>query len=145
MSKQQFYADLPKELQEADELLRRYGQWSRSGHSPARCGSAEGMYRAPQDDEDRQPRMPQMPASDVERVRSALGKLPMMTLLVIQWLYVTPSAIPAKMRQHRISPRHMRERHLEGVAQFWANWRHFAPMTKSTIAIRSNVVENCIT
>lgn len=145
MSKPQLYADLPAELQEADEQLRRYGRWARGGGGAERCGSAEGAYRAPQDDEDRQPRMPTMPAAEVERTRQALAKLPMMTLLVIQWLYVNPSSMQAHMRKHGIQARHMRERHLEGVTEFWANWLRLAPMTKATVAIRSVVVENATT
>lgn len=127
MTRQQLYADLPAELHEADEILNSYGRWANRGGGGARCGSAEGMYRAPQDDEDRKPRMPLMPPLEVERARSALGTLPMITLLVIQWLYVDPSGLQAKMRKHGIQPRHMRERHLEGVSLFWTAWRASAP------------------
>ncbi|WP_457321610.1 hypothetical protein [Roseateles sp. P5_E11] len=145
MTKQQLYADLPAELAEADELLKRYGRWARGGSGPQGCGSAERAYRAPQDDEDRQPTEPTMPANDVERVRKALGTLPMMTLTAIQWLYVRPATMPGLMRKHGIQPRHMRERHLQGVGQFWRAWVGFAPITISTIAIRSVVIENLAT
>ena len=141
----QLYADLPAELLEADDILRRYGRWARGGSGAARCGSAEGNYRAPQDDEDRQPSEPVMVVADVERVRKSLMQLPPMTLLVIQWLYVKPGQVQANMRKHGIQPRHMRERHLEGVQCFWRAWLGFAPMTHGTIAMRSNVVENCFT
>ena len=144
--RQQLYADLPAELHEADELLNRYGRWARGGGGGgARCGSAEGMYRAPQDDEDRRPREPVMPPLEVERAKEAKSTLPMMTLLIIQWLYVDTGALHAKMRQHGIQPRHMRERHLDGVRLFWANWQRLRPMTNGTIAIASVVVENCVT
>lgn len=144
--RQQLYADLPPELHEADDILVRYGRWARGGGgSGARCGSAEGMYRAPKDDEDRQPREPLMPPLEVERVKSALGKLPMMTLLIISWLYVDVGGLQAKMRKHGVQPRHMRERHLEGVRAFWREWQGFSPITKSTVAIRSVVVENACT
>ena len=136
----QLYADLPAELLEADDLLRRYGRWARGGNGAARCGSAEGNYRAPQDDEDRVPAEPVMVVNDVERVRKALGGLPMMTLLVIQWLYVKPAGMQANMRKHGIQPRHMRERHLEGVREFWVSWKRNTPMTHGTIAIESAVV-----
>lgn len=141
----QLYADLPAELLEADDILRRYGRWARGGSGAARCGSAEGNYRAPQDDEDRQPSEPVMVVNDVERVRKALGSLPMMTLLVIQWLYVKPAGMQANMRKHGIQPRHMRERHLEGVQGFWRAWLGFAPMTSGTIAKASVVLDNCCT
>src|SRR5574343_1470772 len=109
MTNRQLYADLPAELLEADDILRKYGRWARGGQSPARCGSAEGNYRAPQDDEDRQPSEPAMPANDVERVRKSLGDLPIMTLRIIQWLYVNSSGMHAAMRKAHIQPQHMRE------------------------------------
>jgi hypothetical protein len=146
MTRQQLYADLPAELLEADDVLRRYGRWCRGGSGPARCGSAEGNYRAPQDDEDRQPAEPIMPRADVDRVRQALGELPMMTLCVIQWLYVTPGQVQRKMRETGLQPKHLRERHLEGVRLFWNALRKSnATMTNDTIAIRSVVIENCTT
>lgn len=142
----QLYADLPAELHEADEILRRYGRWARGGGGAARCGSAERNYRAPQDDEDRRPSEPTMMVNDVERARKALATLPMMTLCVIQWLYVRPASVPSMMRKHGIQPRHMRERHLEGVREFWAHWQRLSlAMTNRTVAIRSVVVENCAT
>jgi len=141
----QLYADLPAELHEADEILNSYGRWANRGGGGARCGSAEGMYRAPQDDEDRKPRMPLMAPLEVDRCREALGTLPMMTLLVIQWLYVDTSGLHAKMRKHGIQPRHMRERHLDGVRLFWLSWKRNEKITSSTIAFKSNVVENACT
>lgn len=40
---------------EAIELLNNWGAWSREKKSQRTCGSAEGKYRAPQDDLDRVP------------------------------------------------------------------------------------------
>lgn len=130
MSKPQLYADLPQELMEADDVLTRYGRWARGGYSPGRCGSAEGMYRAPQDDEDRRPQMPSMQKLEAEKVSEALQKLPLMTLLIIQWLYVDVGGLQAKMRKYGIQPRHMRERHLEGVRIFWNGYQTMAPNEK---------------
>lgn len=146
MTRQQLYADLPADLQEADDILRRYGRWARGGGGGgARCGSAEGAYRSPQDDEDRQPSEPTMAAIDVERTRKALATLPTMTLCVIQWLYVGSSSLQSKMRKHGLQPRHMQERHLEGVRLFWREWLRSNSMANSTIAIRNNVMENACT
>jgi len=136
----QLYADLPQELREADDILNSYGRWANRGGGGARCGSAEGMYRAPQDDEDRQPRMPLMPPLEVERCRDALGTLPTMTLLVIQWLYVDSSGLQAKMRKHGIQPRHMRERHLDGVQLFWAAWKRGEKTSRAPLALDSALV-----
>lgn len=138
--KQQLYADLPPELHEADNLLHRYGRWARGGGGGARCGSAEGMYRAPQDDEDRQPREPTLAPLDAERVARCLSKLPMMTLLVLQWLYVDTHSLQAKMRKYGIQPMHMRERHLEGVQAFWKHWRAISPRQSVAPASQSLVV-----
>jgi hypothetical protein len=140
MSRQQLYADLPAELAEADELLKRYGRWARGGYSPARCGSAEGNYRAPQDDEDRQPREPEMPQTDVDRVRKSLGGLPMMTLAIVQWLYVRPASVTFWARKNGIQPQHMRERHLEGVRLFWSAWRRCENTSQKPLAVESMVV-----
>lgn len=143
--RQQLYAELPAELLDADDILRRYGRWARGGSGPGTCGSAEGDYRAPQDDEDRQPRAVAMLPMDVDRARKALVDMPTMTRLILQWLYVRPGSMQANMRKHGIQPHHMRERHLEGVRLFWANWQKLRPMTKSTVAKSSVVVENACT
>ena len=138
MSKSQLYADLPSELHEADDILTRYGRWARGGYSPARCGSAEGMYRAPQDDEDRQPQEPSMSKLDADRVRKCLGELPMMTLTILQWLYVDIGQLQAKMRRFGIQPQHMRERHLAGVMEFWWRWKSLertAPISRGASCV----------
>lgn len=135
----QLYAELPADLLDADDILRRYGRWARSGAGPARCGSAEGAYRAPQNDDDRAAGDGVMTGNDVARVHRALADMPPMTRLVLQWLYVKPPA-PGLLRRHEIQPKHMRERHREGVALFWSNWRRLAPMTKSTVAKSAVVV-----
>lgn len=141
MTRQQLYADLPAELLEADDILRRYGRWCRGGSGPARCGSAEGNYRAPQDDDDRQPSEPAMPRADVDRVRCALGELPMMTLCVLQWLYVKPGVLDFQMRRNGLQPRHIRERHLAGVQEFWHHWREAQRCCKKqTVALSSCLV-----
>lgn len=145
MSKPQLYADLPLGLHEADALLASYGRWANRRGGPGRCGSAEGMYRSPQNDEDRQPKEPQMQALDAERCQRALCTLPMMTLLVIQWLYVDASGLQAKMRKNNIQPRHMRERHLQGVRLFWDAWIRLAPTQQNTVAFPKSVLDNCVT
>lgn len=141
----QLYADLPAELHEADEILRRYGRWARPHVAYETCGSAEGNYKAPPNDEDRLPGQPILPPRDNERARKALISLPTMTRLILQWLYVHPGSAQHYMRKHGLQPRHMRERHLSGVGEFWTLWKKDAPMTNDTIAITSVVIENCCT
>ena len=139
MTRQQLYAELPAELLEADDILRRYGRWARSGAGPARCGSAEGAYKAPANDDDRAAVDAGMTGADIDRVRRALTDMPPMTRCVLQWLYVKAPA-PGLLRRQGIQPRHMQERHMEGVVLFWSNWRRLAPMTKNTVALASAVV-----
>jgi len=136
----QLYADLPPELHEADDILKRYGRWARGGAGQGRCGSIEGHYQAPQNDDDRRPRSPVMPMRDVDAVRGALATLPMMTLLVIQWLYVDSSGLQAKMRKNGLKPRHMQERHLDGVALFWSAWRRREKTSHRPLALASALV-----
>lgn len=140
MSKPQLYADLPQELLEADEILKRYGRWARGGSGRAQCGSAEGNYRSPQNDEDRCPSAVIMPPADVDRVRAALLGMPTMTRVILQWLYVDSSGLQTKMAKNGIQPRHMRERHRDGVALFWAAWRKSAKNPALAIAQREYVV-----
>jgi hypothetical protein len=141
MSKAQLYADLPQELLEADDILKRYGRWAMDRHKLHRCGSAEGNYKAPANDDDRAPREIIMATADVERTRAALLALPTVARTVLLWLYVPDGqGLQAKVRRARIPPRLMRERHLEGVEEFWGHWRRFSPMTFGPVARRSLVV-----
>ncbi len=141
----QLYADLPAELLEADDILRRYGRWARPHMIYETCGSAEGNYKAPPNDEDRLPSPPVLPPRENERARKALIGLPTMTRLIIQWLYVHPGSAQHYMRKHGLQPRHMRERHLSGVREFWTLYRSNENITSGTIAFRRDVIENCIT
>ena len=123
MTKQQLYADLPQELLQADELLRRYGRWAKDRVRPQRCASAEGHYKAPPSDDDREPREVIMPAADVVLVNRALQAVPELERKVLMWLYVpSKEPIQAKMRKNATPPRLMQERHLAGVRMFWNNW-----------------------
>lgn len=141
MSKAQLYADLPQELLEADDILRRYGRWAMDRQKLHRCGSAEGHYKAPANDDDRQPKESLMATADVEMVRAALIALPAVSRTVLLWLYV-PDKEPvwAKMRRCKVPPRLMRERHLEGVREFWGNWRKAQYCGKKQTVAMSSVV-----
>lgn len=142
MSKQQLYADLPQELQEADELLRRYGRWAKDRFKPQRCASAEGHYKIPPDEGDRAPREIIMQAADVVLVNRALQAIPELERKVLMWLYVpSKEPIQAKMRKNQTPPRLMQERHLAGVRMFWNNWKRIQHCgNKQTVALSSVVV-----
>ena len=119
----QLYAELPQELQEADHLLKQYGRWAMDRFKPQRCGSAEGNYKTPPSEEDRNPRECVMLPGDVVMVNRALQAVPELERKVLMWLYV-PSREPlqVKMRKAATPPKLMQERHLAGVRMFWNNW-----------------------
>lgn len=117
--KENFAADIPLGLREADELLTRYGQWARDRMHRRRCGSAEGRYRAPANDDDRQPREVLQPDFEALRCQRALARVPELERVVLAVLYV-PQRIPVEVRLRwlRIPPRLCRERHLRGLRMF---------------------------
>ena len=117
-------ADIPLDLRTADELLTRFGRWAMHRHRKQRCASAEGMYRTPPNDDDRQPRELVMPAIDAMAVQRALAGVPDRERVVLEILYV-PRRFPvqAQMRRLRIPPRLAQERHLLGLRMFWNRWR----------------------
>jgi hypothetical protein len=130
---EQIYADIPRDLYEADEALRRYGQWAAGGRGgAATCGSAEGMYRPPRPEGQGGPSPVVMAGFLAMDVQRALQKVPEVERFVLLALYV-PVGAPAivKLRRARIPPVLARERHLRGLRMFDNVHRsalHFAPM-----------------
>lgn len=112
-------ADLPLELWQADELLSRYGRWAMHRHKKQRCVSAEGMFRAPPNDDDRQPREVMLRDFDALAVQRALARVPDRERIVLAVLYV-PQRLPpqAQFRILRIPPKLARDRHLVGLRMF---------------------------
>lgn len=143
--REQFYADLPSELQEADELLRRFGRWAKDRSKPERCGSAEGNYKSPPNDDDRSPREMMMPPADVEAVRSALRGMQTVNRTVVMWLYVPDrEPVQAKMRRCGVPPRIMRERHMDGVKEFWSYWMQQQGCKKSQPVDKHSIRSYCV-
>lgn len=117
--KQDFTCDIPEPLRSADEMLTQYGFWARDRERRRRCGSAEGMYRSFQDDEDRAPQ-PVLQHIDLAlKCQRALAQVPERERTVLAILYV-PQRLPieAQLRIKRIPPRLCRERHLLGLRMF---------------------------
>lgn len=114
-----YAATIPPSLAEADELLTRFGRWAMHRHRKMRCGSAEGHYRAPPNDDDRQPREIVMAAADAMAVQRALARVADRERVVLTVLYV-PQRLPvqAQLRILRIPARLCRERHLAGLRMF---------------------------
>lgn len=123
-SKEDIAASIPVGLLAADDLLTRYGRWAITRGGRRRCGSAESAYRAPPNDEDRQPRELVMDMLDALAVQRALARVPDMQRVVLAVLYVPQRMPPAvQLRLLRIPPRLSRDRHLSGLRMFWSLYR----------------------
>lgn len=141
----QLYADLPQELHEADQILKRYGNWARPKLKYEHCGSAEGRYVPPPNDDDRTPKSEIMSRIELDKIRACLGTLPMMTLMIVNLLYAnSTSRIQSQMRKHKMQPHHMRERHIEGVRLFWRAWNAKSCKT-ATVALTESCLYNSCT
>ena len=112
-------ADIPPSLKRADEVLSLYGRWAMSRAKSQCCGSAEGRYRAPANDDDRQPRELIMPVVDALAAQRALARVPEQERKVLAILYV-PNRLPAEaqLRIAMVPPRLSQERHLAGLRMF---------------------------
>jgi len=117
--RQNLSADIPQNLQEADERLTRYGRWAMERDRRHRCGSAEGRYRSFQDDEDRAPKEVLQHIDEALACQRALAKVPELERAVLVILYV-PKRLPieAQLRLAQIPVRLCRERHLQGLRMF---------------------------
>lgn len=116
-------AAIPPQLSEADDLLTRYGRWATSGRSgAARCGSAEGHYRAESWQAVERRRAPLtigMRLQEALTCQRALARVPEQERIVLTILYV-PQRLPpeVQLRLLRIPPRLSQERHLRGLRMF---------------------------
>lgn len=115
----QIAADIPRELEDADELLRKYGRSVMDRYRKQHCASAEGRYNIPPNDDDRNPREVLLPAPDLAIVQRALCAVPDLQRVVLQILYV-PKRLPAEaqLRRLQIPPLVSAARHLEGLSIF---------------------------
>lgn len=116
---------VPVELQQADELLDRYGRWAQDRYQKRRCASAEGQYAPPpmrgQDDEPMQPFMPDWNAL---RVQHALQVVPMQYRRVLHAVYIPQCEHPmAARRRLRIKADLWERSRIEGLRQFWNVYR----------------------
>ena len=124
--------DIPPRLQRADEVLHAYGRWAMDRFRKQRCASAEGMYRIPPGDADREPREILLPTPEAMEVHRALIRVPDLQRTVLHILYV-PKRLPpeAQLRMLRIPARLCQQRHLDGLRMFDNLWRivHSSPIT----------------
>ena len=122
--KQNLAAEIPLDLREADELLAKYGRWAKDRRRYERCGSAEGAYKAPPNDDDRQPKMPTLTLSEAMACQRALAGVPQAERIVLGVLYI-PRKVPVEVQLRRLNvpPRLSRERHLSGLRMWWNRLR----------------------
>ena len=125
--KQQIYAELPRDLHDADEVLQMYGQWAMDRGQKRRCGSAEGNYRAGGEgarEARRDPTIKALTTEDALRCQRALASVADAERVVLTILYV-PQRLPseAQLRLLRIPPQLSRIRHLAGLRVFWSWYR----------------------
>lgn len=112
-------ARVPQDLAWADELLMLFGRWARDREIRRRCGSAEGQYRAPPNDDDRKPKEVHMTTADAMQVQRALSRVPDRERIVLEVLYVPRQwTAVQQLRFLRIPPRLSRDRHLTGLRMF---------------------------
>ncbi len=83
------------DLAPADDLLHRYSRLANSDRrGPARCGSAEGQYRAPGGlvaEARREPApLVAISAQDRQTVQAALASMPVHERIVISAVYIRP-------------------------------------------------------
>lgn len=124
---QNISADIPAELRGADELLRIYGRWAMHRHKRQHCGSAEGRYSIPPNDDDREPREALMLTADAMHCQRALAQVPANERIVLAILYV-PQRLPVEVQLRRlhIPPRLSQERHRTGLVMFKTRHRVLA-------------------
>jgi len=114
-----FVRQIPPSLADADKTLHDYGRWAMWRHKYQRCGSAEGQYRTPPGDADREPREILMTTVDALRAQRALARVPMQEREVLVILYIPQrTKQETLLRRARIPPRLCQERHLAGLRMF---------------------------
>ena len=132
---------VPVELQQADEMLEKYGRWAQDRYKKQRCASAEGLYRPPPraraDDEPMEPFIPDWSA---RQVQLALQAVPMQFRRVLFAFYIPQKEHPNGARRRMgLSNRDWHEGRLHGLRSFWSIYsvRYLRNLTK-TVTIATN-------
>lgn len=118
---------LPRDLEDADRLLTKFGLWAQDRYKKRTCASAEGKYKIPDPPDFIPPSalMADFRAMDVHR-----------TLLLVPLAYrrvVHAHYIPKREPEHaqrsamRIPRKTWDDTLVAGVRMFWNNWRAHGP------------------
>lgn len=110
--------EITSDLVLADKMLEVYGRWAADRPQIRTCGSAEGKYKSPQDDIDRQP-VSQVNIDEMMACQKALAAVNEKERIVLTILYI-PRKVPiqAQIRLYKLDQRVFPERHRSGLKQF---------------------------
>lgn len=110
--------EITDDLKDADKALEAYGRWAADRPQIRTCGSAEGKYKSPQDEIDRQPTTQHNP-DEMMACQRALAAVNEKERIVLTILYI-PRKVPiqAQIRLYKLDQRVFPERHRSGLKQF---------------------------
>lgn len=138
-----FAADIPRELQRADELLTRFGRWATAYGRNSAPHTLDRMHIREADPKEsleaymrrraHVPAEPMMPAPEAMGVQRALAKVSDRERIVLTVLYV-PQRLPiqAQLRILRIPPSLCRVRHQNGLREF-SHWHDVLTLAQSPV------------
>lgn len=110
--------EITEDLKDADQALETYGKWAADRPQIRTCGSAEGKYKSPQDDIDRQPAS-QYNIDEMMACQRALAGVQDKERIVLTILYIPRKvSIQAQIRLYKLDQRTFAERHRSGLRQF---------------------------
>lgn len=139
---------VPPELEQAEELLEKYGRWAQDRYKKQRCASAEGRYQPPPSRrEDAESMEPFIPDWNARQVQLALQAVPMQFRRVLYAIYVPQKEHPNSARRRLgVSNSGWNEGRLHGLRAFWSIYsaRYLRPLTKDAkIATNYRDTESC--
>lgn len=137
--------NLPQELQQAEELLEKYGRWAQDRYRKQRCASAEGKYQPPpQGRRDDEPLTPFIPDWSARQVQLALQAVPMQFRRVLFAIYIPQQEHPmAARRRLRLKRDVWDGSRIEGLRSFWSIYRLRYLTKDATIANILSDTESC--
>lgn len=137
--------NVPRELQQAEELLEKYGRWAQDRWQKQRCASAEGKYKAPMVRRaDEEPMEPFIPDWSARQVQLALQVVPMQFRRVLYAIYIPQKEHPMVARRRMRLKRDVWDgSRIEGLRQFWAIYRLRYLTKGATIAPILRDTESC--
>lgn len=137
--------NVPQDLQQAEELLERYGRWAQDRYKKQRCASAEGKYRPPpQARSDDEPLVPFMPDWSARHVQLAMQAVPMQFRRVLFAIYVPQQEHPmAARRRLRLKRDVWDGSRIQGLRHFWSIYRLRYLTKDATIAPILRDTESC--